>query len=536
MSLRCLILLSRLFLTLVAAHNSSAKAPERCTQDVQNLRLGADEAYLDLLQMHARLRSVTDTREDSERGSRNASVLHATRQKPVCREMTDQGPYHTIAVEVGTPAQEFNLVVDTGSNSFIVPDCKCILSGSCAGLRNCFRSRDSASFQIDTIPNTGGLLTKVWALHFGSGQIDCVLGTDVARLGNVKGIMEKSIYLMKERMLTTIPANFEGLFGLGRPRSPSAVDDPTMLRNLFMKMAGVDRYSLCFNAAGETGSFWMNVPELVNPMGSIGDIHWAFDLQGVSVGSTEGDMQLWSTGAGKALFCSPETKEADQHTACNAVPDSGTTMLAGPVSQIHKLFAAVCRAWPRCVEYHSQHPELTGSRAFQGLLSRCRGWMTEADGLDEIPPISFHLAGIDGKKQIVSLPAWSWVGETPEPVFNFIQHALFGNASERVFPDPFFSGEYCSVMFQAHDQILQTNGPEWILGSPFFYEKVVSFDISVKPPLIAVSDSPCSACDSGAMFKDGVPMAAGAGRTTRRTLRRLDVLPRSPRWESGMRL
>lgn len=532
MLMRCLALLFRLFLIFGACYPSSAEAAEICTQAVQKSRLGADEAYLNLLQSHAQLKSATAA---IETGSRIDAGSRATRQKPVCRELTNRGAYHTITVEVGTPAQEFNVVADSGSNMLIVPGCQCIDSGSCGGLSTCFKPGKSESFQIETSRFQGQKVTKLYALYFGSGQINVIQGTDVVRLGSVKGTMEDSVMVMQERKLDKIASSFEGLFGLGRPRSPDATTDPTMLRNLFLKMAGVDRYSICFNAEGETGSLQMNVPELSNPMESVGELHWAFDLQGMSVGSTGEDTQFGNTGAGKVLFCSPDTKKRGQQTACNAVPDSGTTLIKGPPGQISKLFVALCSAWPRCKEYHTQNLGMDKGAAFQSVLSNCGEWMGEADGLDEIPPVNVHLAGIDGKQQIVSLPPWTWVSETSEQIFNYIQQNLFENASQKAFPQG-SRANYCVPMFQANTQSTEENGPQWILGSPFFYAKVVSFDISADPPLIDVSNSLCSACDGDALLKDGVPLRGHADRTDRRTLRRLDVFPRSSIWDSSQRL
>mmetsp|Transcript_5607 Transcript_5607/g.9973 ORF Transcript_5607/g.9973 Transcript_5607/m.9973 type:complete len:378 (-) Transcript_5607:179-1312(-) len=355
-------------------------------------------------------------------------------------------------------------------------------------------------------------------LYFGSGPINCSLSTDVVKIGNASGIMSDALFLMEDRNDLSVTKTFEGLLGLGQPRPNKEDIADTMKKDLFMKKANVERFSLCFNSDA-MGIFRMNVPPLAKPMSSIGELHWAFDLQGMSVG----DDKMES----KVLFCDPSSRKSGQETACNAVPDSGTTMMLGPRDQILDLFSAVCEQWPRCAEYSKEHGQLPKSHAFQNLLSSCRDWMTEDDGINEIPPINLHLAGADGKPQIFQLSAWAWVVETTYPVFVFIQESIFQDSYKglEMIRPKYNTTNYCSTMFSSHFQDTEVNGPQWLFGSSLFYEKVVHFDIGSETPALSISSSPCRQCEGEpSLLEDDV-------RPTKRELRRLERMPRMPHWD-----
>mmetsp|Transcript_70774 Transcript_70774/g.117206 ORF Transcript_70774/g.117206 Transcript_70774/m.117206 type:complete len:252 (+) Transcript_70774:1-756(+) len=246
-----------------------------------------------------------------------------------------------------------------------------------------------------------------------------------------------------------------------------------MKKDLFMKVAGISRYSLCFNA-DSNGIFRMHVPKLKKSMTSIGDLHWAFDFQGISVGE--------KTKADDVLFCHPSTKEEGQNSACNAVPDSGTTMMLGPRDQILKMFEQVCSEWERCKTYVKDNELEDKAQAFQKLVSECKDWMDDEEGLDEIPPIKLHLAGAEGKQQIFDLSPWSWVVKTSYPIYLFIQ--------------------------------------------------VVHFDIGSDPPRMSISNSPCTACkDQPSLLSESTPVHTQSASRVQRQMRHLTDFPRMPHWD-----
>lgn len=63
------------------------------------------------------------------------------------------------------------------------------------------------------------------------------------------------------------------------------------------------------------------------------------------------------------------------------------------------------------------------------------------------------------------------------------------------------------------------NGPVFILGSAFFYEFQVGYDLASKPPRISFKDAPCGSCDETtelASSKAKVDSVLGPGNRNKR--------------------
>merc|ERR1719191_453530 len=60
------------------------------------------------------------------------------------------------------------------------------------------------------------------------------------------------------------------------------------------------------------------------------------------------------------------------------------------------------------------------------LLNQCGSWMTEEDGLDELPALHFQLAGQNGKNKTLSLDGAGYVIETMEDEMKIVQRNIMG--------------------------------------------------------------------------------------------------------------
>jgi len=147
--------------------------------------------------------------------------------------------------------------------------------------------------------------------------------------------------------------------------------------------------------------------------------------------------------------------------------------------------------------------DLSKELALKLVLSDCRTWLNESAGLGELPDLHFHVAGAGGTAQTLSLPGRSYVFET---------HGKGPNA------------KMCMPAFQPFEYNTWKNGPVWILGSPFFYEYQVGFDITPSKPkslsFASVAQSPCGTCNKQ------------AGLVTSDTLRASQNM-HLPRWLPG---
>lgn len=269
----------------------------------------------------------------------------------------------------------------------------------------------------------------------------------------------------------------------------------------FLEQANVQRFSMCFSD-GSSGVLRLGGPQKPQPLGSIGKLHWGLDFRGISVGS--------GAGAARLDFCSSANMTRGQQTPCGAIPDSGTTLFMGPQDQIEVLLGSICDGWPRCAANFTKLREAaraasdaaakvygfnpwnlqasTKAEVVQLLLEDCDSWLREsAAGLDELPPLKFHVRGAGGAggaggdgEQALEIPAVDYVMAMEDK-----------KAKMRA----------CAPAFGAMDYPTQQNGPVWIMGLPLFFSYTVAYDIAPKPPTVAFSsvrESPCGSCDAKA--------------------------------------
>jgi len=462
-----------------------------------------------------------------------------------CDELVNKGSYFTMEVEVGNPKQKFNLIPDTGSNALVIPSCDCVAGGRCGVLEDCFNTGKSESFKDVNMSawakeNRSNLTqiingsswdddpeSKYAVISYGSGPIACSLGSDEVAIGDASATLQEGVWLMESRTLLQVHDTFEGIMGLGLPQA--LPDEP-----LFMERAKIDRYSMCYNDGGANGVLRMNVSKLKNPLGNIGKLHWGLDLQGMSVGN--------ETSSGSVLFCGKDEKKKGMISACGAIPDSGTTMIAGPADHISKLFESICDQWPRCSKEAKKSKEQAPSDPFGDgvdpfanpfvfpsgfsqkpfillkLLSECGEWLKEGEDInEELPSITVHLAGASGEKHNVELSPWSYLVETDRPKLKKIHKKIFGGLGiDIMVPDANNTVKTCTPAFQPTEYITQLNGPVWILGNALFYDKVVSYDIGADPPAISIDEGECEPC------KTSLLSPSSSRQRPARPLRRLE--------------
>lgn len=481
-----------------------------------------------------------------------------------CATLTHHGAFSTVDVAVGTPAQVFRVVADTGSDSVIIPSCVCQDLNNCHAGDRCFTGTGhSSSFRIEDGP--AGPPAAV--LTFGSGPIKVAVASDLVRVGKVEQDMKDGVLLMVDQELD-FGGSFEGILGLGLPTNAwpasevvaevastqiqyalmsnqtsdigdSAKDSLSLAgvnveakhisrHNLsigfesaaekeanqgtyeetgFLESAGVSRFSMCFNEGSAGGALRLNPPVAERTLGNVGHDHWAVDFRGVSIGES----------TGRVNFCGVEGMKPGQETPCAGIPDSGTTAIMGPQGHIDLLFESLCDGWDRCKQNYTEMRETSSTTSavaskaemFQFLLHNCAAWMEDVDtGINELPPINFGLRGSDGTEQEVKMPAWSYVTTTLVPG----------------------GGQICEPVFSAMDYNTEKNGPVWIFGSPFFFTHEVGYDLQTSPPGISftsIQESSCGSCDDGSTAS---LVSGSAG-----TVSSVEQRHRRPRMQAGPR-
>jgi len=348
--------------------------------------------------------------------------------------------------------------------------------------------------------------------------------------------------------------------------------------NTFLEFAKVDRFSLCLTDDTE-GVLKLNTPRNQEQvvLGSVGKLHWGVDFRGISIGDIHSDV----------VVCKGENMSEFQETPCAGIPDSGTTLISAPEWQLEILFESICDKWSRCSEnythfmkaqqkvesvaedfFNGSQPwdifNVTKTQVFQMLLNDCDSWLTEENSLDkEMPELHFHIKGSEGNNQTLTLGGWAYVMEVTQEGSDDVKQEEPGSdrpgdiflstdakirqgaptaaeadgekIPQKVKPDPFaFGSEFpkrtCQAAFGAMDYTTSINGPVWILGTSFFYDFDVTFDLGTEPPSMTfteLNDQGCGTCKSAAPAALGQTQVSQARSRTAQP-RRISGPPRKP--------
>lgn len=281
----------------------------------------------------------------------------------------------------------------------------------------------------------------------------------------------------------------------------------------FLEQAHTDTFSMCFNHGGN-GVLRIGAPAHPEAHGSYGTQHWGLGFEGISVGSG---------AANRSAFCTRDNMAPGQVTPCGAIPDSGTTLFMAPAEHIGTLLDDICDRWDRCatnytkfqaaaeqadrdmVRHYGTNPfnmkGLKKADIFQMLLMDCATWMTDAQGLDELPPLHFHVVGKNYSKQVLEIPSHSYIMEVSQDQVSNAIGLLQGVGRIPINTKaPTNATKICSPAFGVMDYPTKLNGPVWILGTSLFYEYTVGYDTSVSPPTISFAPqsdaAPCGSCSA----------------------------------------
>lgn len=446
-------------------------------------------------------------------------------QPGTCAPLSNMGTHSTVRVEVGTPAegqpaQAFDLVADTGSNAVIVLSCACVDSGGCleGESASCFQGTNrSSSFRVTT-EDSGDMASTT--LSFGSGDIQAIVASDVVSVGGSRAAMENGVLLMVDKQLD-FDGPFEGILGLGipQPATSELYETDTPLPE-FLVVSKTSSFSMCFNDGADGVLRLGSEPESGKPLGSVGKLHWGLGFNGISIGEHRSLV---------AKICSREDMARGQETPCGAIPDSGTTAITAPEKALVPLLEGICDEWPRCRDLA---PETTQPKSYvlMKLLEDCAQWMSEDVGLDELPKLTFHVTGSEGSEELLELNGWSYVLETVEDDTHFSREKLARMLSLPAGPIEATDSDrkVCVPAFQPMEMQTEQNGDVWILGTPFFYQYDVHYNLVADPPAITFSSSACGSCNGTSSL-----FATGRSDLARRPPRQVSGAWRNPRVDTS---
>ncbi|NXP98851.1 PEPA protein, partial [Vidua macroura] len=292
-------------------------------------------------------------------------------------------------ISIGTPPQEFTVVFDTGSSNLWVPSVFC----SSPACRNHHRFNPAES---STFLSTNDTLF----IAYGTGSMTGVLGYDTV---NVAGInVRNQIFGLAE----TEPGDFfyytpfDGILGLAFPSIASSGATPVFDNMIMENLVDRNLFSV-YLSRDQGGSFVLfgaidpyYTTEGISWIPLSAETYWQITMERVSI-------------SGTPVACS---------SGCQAIVDTGTTLLAVPI------------------------------RAFRTLMTRLGASSSgeiSCEAISNLPNLIFH---INGKK-------------FPVPPRAYVLR----------------SNGYCTLALQGMD-VPTEEGELWILGDVFIREYYVIFD------------------------------------------------------------
>ncbi|XP_010136881.1 PREDICTED: embryonic pepsinogen-like, partial [Buceros rhinoceros silvestris] len=228
-------------------------------------------------------------------------------------------------ISIGTPPQDFTVVFDTGSSNLWVP------SISCSSLA-CQNHQTFNPSQSSTYRSTGQNLS----IHYGTGDIEGIVGSDTVTVASLVDTNQLFGLSTTEPGQFFVHVRFDGILGLGYPNL--AVDGiaPVFDNMVNASLLDEDLFSV-YLSRETTGS--------VIIFGGIDESCFTGPINWISVSY----QSYWQISVDSIIVNSQEVACSG---GCQAVIDTGTSLLTGPHSGISNIQIAIGARQDTHGEYH----------------------------------------------------------------------------------------------------------------------------------------------------------------------------------------
>ncbi|KAM4703783.1 pepsin A-like [Rhinophrynus dorsalis] len=211
-------------------------------------------------------------------------------------------------IGIGTPPQEFTVIFDTGSANLWVPSVYCS-SQACTN-HHMFNPQQSSTFQATNTPVS---------IQYGTGSMTGFLGYDTLQVADIQ--ITNQIFGLSESepgsFLYYSP--FDGILGLAFPSIASSQATPVFDNMWNQGLIPQDLFSFYLSSDAQSGSYVL--------FGGVDTSYYSGSLNWVPL-TAESYWQITVDSIsinGQAIACSD---------SCQAIVDTGTSLLAGPPTPI----------------------------------------------------------------------------------------------------------------------------------------------------------------------------------------------------------
>jgi cathepsin D len=224
-------------------------------------------------------------------------------------------------VSIGSPAQKFQVIYDTGSSNLWVP------SKTCSNCKAEGRKYDAA--KSTTYTKDG----QSFALQYGTGSCTGFISQDSVDIGGQTITNFKFGEVTKEAADVFGAAPFDGILGMGPAKA--AVDKVPMPMDQLVAQGKIQHnvFSFFLQSGGKMGS--------VLTLGGTGSKYYTGDFTYISTSKTAAVLPYWLISASDIKIGGVSTKACGWLLGCQSVVDTGTSILAGPPSSVNALISQI---------------------------------------------------------------------------------------------------------------------------------------------------------------------------------------------------
>ncbi|XP_011813101.1 PREDICTED: cathepsin E isoform X1 [Colobus angolensis palliatus] len=302
-------------------------------------------------------------------------------------------------ISIGSPPQNFTVIFDTGSSNLWVPSVYCT-SPACKT-----HTRFQPS-QSSTYSQPG----QSFSIQYGTGSLSGIIGADQVSVEGLTVVGQQFGESVTEPGQTFVDAEFDGILGLGYPSLAVGGVTPVFDNMMAQNLVDLPMFSVYMSSNPEGGAG----SELI--FGGYDHSHFSGSLNWVPV-TKQGYWQIALDNiqvGGTVMFCSE---------GCQAIVDTGTSLITGPPNKIKQLQNAI------------------GAAPVDGEYA------VECANLNVMPDVTFTINGVPYT-----------LSPTAYTLLDFVDGMQF-----------------CSSGFQGLD-IYPPAGPLWILGDVFIRQFYSVFD------------------------------------------------------------